>query len=243
MTWIALRISLLLPSIAMLPRRKSTNVAAEYVSPTSGSLGGRRPLDIATNQQTFHALTTETLRSESPQSETSSQPQATPSISSRAQTSPRLPPGPSGLRRKSTQRKTYDTYASALEEQVPASPQSPSTMPIPGPLFPQAPGNPPRQPAPGGGVGGFATAATSHYDSRKNTADYNYRFDTMASARSDSSGPPQYESAAVTGGIHAKVWPTYNRISKEVDDKMLEKSNSDLDVLLIFVSPVPGRDR
>ena len=81
----------------------------------------------------------------------------------------------------------------------------------------------------------------SHNDPHHNTADYAYRFDTMPSVRSDS-GPPQYESAAVTGGIHAKVWPTYNKISKEFDDKKLEKWNSDLDVLLIFVSLVFGRD-
>ena len=72
-------------------------------------------------------------------------------------------------------------------------------------------------------------------NSYRNTVDYAYRFDTMHSLRSNSD-PPHYESEDVTGGIHAKVWPTYNRISKEYDDKMLEKWNSDLDVLLIFVS-------
>jgi len=81
----------------------------------------------------------------------------------------------------------------------------------------------------------------SRNDPHQNTAAY--RSYTMASARSDSSGPPQYESAAITGGIHAKVWPTYNRISKESDEKMLEKWNSDLDVLLIFVSLVFGHGR
>ena len=241
---IALRTSLLPLSVVMLPRRNSTNVAAEHVPPTNGSIRGRRPLDIASNQQTFRALTTGTLRSESPQPETSPQPQATPSISSRAQASPHLPPGPSGLRRKSTRRITCDTDASyTLEEQAPTPPQSQSTIPIPDPPLLQAPGNPPsRQPAPADGVGGFTTATPFCYDLRHSTADYNYRFDTMASARSDSSGPPQYESAAVTGGIHAKVWPTYNKISKEFDDKVLEKWNSDLDVLLIFVSLVFERD-
>ena len=63
----------------------------------------------------------------------------------------------------------------------------------------------------------------SHDTSYRNTAD---------------SDPPHYESEDVTGGIHAKVWPTYNRIAKEYDDKMLEKWNSDLDVLLLFVSVV-----
>jgi len=68
-----------------------------------------------------------------------------------------------------------------------------------------------------------------------NTADYTYRFDTMASFRSNS-GPPHYESADISGGIHANVWPTYNKISQEFDEKRLAKWNADLDVLLIFVS-------
>ena len=68
-----------------------------------------------------------------------------------------------------------------------------------------------------------------------NTADYTYRFDTMHSVRSDS-GPPHYESADISGGIHANVWPTYNKISQEFDEKRLAKWNADLDVLLIFVS-------
>ncbi|KAF9653873.1 hypothetical protein BDM02DRAFT_3086272, partial [Thelephora ganbajun] len=47
--------------------------------------------------------------------------------------------------------------------------------------------------------------------------------------------PPHYESADISGGIHANVWPTYNKISHEFDDKRLAKWNTDLDVLLIFV--------
>ena len=50
------------------------------------------------------------------------------------------------------------------------------------------------------------------------------------------SGPSHDESANISGGIHADVWPTYNRISQEFDQKRLVKWNADLDVLLIFVS-------
>ena len=238
----------------MLPRRNSANVTSDHVSPrpTSGSFAGRQPLSIATNQQTFRASTFETLETESPQSETSPQPQATPSIPPRPPAFPQLPPRVSGLRRQSTRHNTYDTYATVYEEHVPASSQPPSIMPMPGLPFAQASGHPPptpmrpQQPAPGGGVGGFAAAIPfrhdpSRNDPRHNTTDYTHRFGTMPLARSDSS-PPQYESAAVTGGIHAKVWPTYNKISKEFDDKKLEKWNSDLDVLLIFVSLVLESD-
>ena len=245
----------LLLSVVMLPRRNSANITSDHASPrpTSGSLSGRQPLTIATNQQTFRASTAGTVETESPQSEISPQPQATPSIPPRPPAFPQLPPRINGLRRQSTRRNTYETYASAIEEHVPASSQPPSFMPMPRPPLSQVserlPPTPMRypQPVPGGGVGGFAAGTPFHHDPSRNaphrdTAGYTYRFDTMPSDRSDS-GPPQYESAALTGGIHAKVWPTYNKISKEYDNKRLEKWNSDLDVLLIFVSAVFGRSR
>ena len=71
------------------------------------------------------------------------------------------------------------------------------------------------------------------------TADYPYRFDTMPSPRLDS-GPPYYRSADISGGIHANVWPTYNKISQEFDEKRSAKWNADLNVLLIFVSITIG---
>ena len=54
---------------------------------------------------------------------------------------------------------------------------------------------------------------------------------------------PDDELADISGGVHAKVWPTYNKISQEFDEKKLNKWNEDLDVLLIFVSPVLGGGR
>lgn len=232
----------------MLPRRNSTNVVTPGPAsprPTSGPFVGGRPLSVATDQQPFHASTAEMLETESPQSE--APPQAAPPIPPRPVSFPHLPPGVSGLRRKTTRHNTYDTYPSLPEEQIPTSSQPLSIVPIPSPMVPQISGLPPptpmrpRQPAPGGGIGGWATATPTYHDSgsrdssHRNTGVYNYRFDTMPAPRPDSD-PPHYESADVTGGIHAKIWPTYNKISKEFDDKRLEKWNSDLDVLLIFVS-------
>ena len=231
----------------MLHRRSSTNVTPDQTSPrpTSSSFSSRRPLSVATNQQAFRAHTAE-VETESPKSEIS--PQATPPIPPRPVSFPLLPPGFGGLRRQSTRQNTHDSYASALEEYDPVTSRPPSIPPIPSPPFPQIPGHPPptpprhrQQPAPGGGIGGFAFSSSqrgpSRGDSHHNTADYTYRFDTLSSSDSD---PPHYESEDVTGGIHAKVWPTYNKISKEFDEKRLDKWNSDLDVLLIFVSLMVG---
>ena len=49
------------------------------------------------------------------------------------------------------------------------------------------------------------------------------------------SGPARRETAGVSEGIHAGVWPTYNKVSQEFDEKGLRQWNDDLDVLLIFV--------
>lgn len=57
------------------------------------------------------------------------------------------------------------------------------------------------------------------------------------------SGPPDYDPADISGGTHASVWPTYNEISEKYDEKKLAKWNTDLDVLLIFVSLAPAGGR
>ena len=49
-------------------------------------------------------------------------------------------------------------------------------------------------------------------------------------------GPTRYETTGVSGGIHGGVWPIYNKVSQEFDEKGLKQWNDDLDVLLIFVS-------
>ena len=104
-----------------------------------------------------------------------------------------------------------------------------------------------RRPAPGGGVGGFASIPSPHYESshdnsRHNTADYTHWFDPTSSTHSHSSSPT-YEAAGVSEGVHAEIWATYNKVSQEFDEKRLKKWNEDLDVLLIFVSLVVKGDR
>jgi len=56
-------------------------------------------------------------------------------------------------------------------------------------------------------------------------------------------GSPRHEAAAISEGIHAGIWPTYNKVSQEFDEKRFKRWNEDLDVLLIFVSPVIDPDR
>ena len=214
----------------MLPRRNSTNVTPIHAPPRpGGSVGGRRPLSLVTTQQAFRASTALTVEIESPVSETSPQEH------------PPMPPRPGiGLRRQSTRRNTHETFRSALEENAPSRPPSMPTITMPQISEPPPPTpTRPRQLAPGGGVGGFTPIPSPYQESSgdypHNARGYTYRFDTMPSPRSDS-GPPHYESADISGGIHAKVWPTYNKISQEFDEKRLAKWNTDLDVLLIFVS-------
>ena len=231
------------PLLVMLPRRNSTHTTPSHVPPhlASGSVGGRRPLSLVTAQQAFRASTALTVETESPVSEMSPQEQAPP-MPPRPTSFPHLPPGNGGLKRRSTRRDTYETCRSAPEEND--QPQLPS---MPMPTIPQISEPPtptptrPRQPAPGGGVGGFTPTSPYHGSNRDyshhNTGYYPYRFDTMPSPRSDSD-PPHYESADISGGIHAEVWPIYNKISQEFDEKRLDKWNKDLDVLLIFVSLV-----
>lgn len=223
----------------MLPRKRSTGPGPSYTlqSPTSTS-GVRRPLNIVTNQQPFRASTAQTIETESPQSEKSPQGTSdTPPMPPRPSAFPQLPPRSGGLRRQSTLLDTYETFSPALE-----FPQPPNFMLMHGPPPPQTPVYPPtpmrsRQPIP---VGGFAAASSPLHGpgreySHQYTGDYTYRFDAMPSPHSDSD-PPHYESADISGGIHANVWPTYNKISQEFDEKTLSKWNTDLDVLLIFVS-------
>ena len=231
----------------MLPRRNSTTPGLGQASPrpTSGTSSGRRPLSLFTEQKLPRQSMAQTVETESPQSDTFPQDTpTTPPIPPRPSSHfPQLPPGNSGLRRQSTRRNTYESFSSAPEN-LPQS-QSPNIFPMPAPLLPQSSTHPPPTPivfhpsAPGEGIGGFAAAFSprrglSREYFRQPTADYPHRFD-MPSPHSDS-GSPHYESADISGGVHADVWPTYNKISQEFDEKNLAKWNTDLDVLLIFVS-------
>jgi hypothetical protein len=224
----------------MVPRRRWTNPNSGYASPRqmSGSLGGGRgrPLSLVTNQKFFRANTVQ-VETESPKSETFPQDiQIAPAVPPRPlqPPSPELPPR-TGLRRQTARRNTYEPFA--LDS--PSQSHTPNVMPMPTPHIPHSPMDPPalspvrsRQPAPGEGVGGFTY-------SRQYTAD-NYRLNSMVPPPSDSI-PPHYKPADVSGGLHADVWPTYNKISEQYDQKRLSKWNTDLDVLLIFVSLTLGR--
>lgn len=226
----------------MLPRRRSTNVTPTFVlpPPTSGFANGRQPPSLITNrQQLFRASTTRTIdETESPVSEIESQdipPAPAPSVSF-----PRLPSSNSGLRRGSARHSPHETHPSVLEDVPPPQPQDTTLSPTPpAPQISEHPSTStrPHQLSPGGVVGSerVPSSQPSRDFSRHSTADYPYRFDTMPSLRSDS-GPARCEPMGMSEGMHAGVWPTYNKVSQEFDEKRLKRWNEDLDVLLIFVS-------
>ena len=104
-----------------------------------------------------------------------------------------------------------------------------------------------RQPAPGGGIDGFTSIPSPHDEPsrdhpRHKTVDFTRGFDPKFTTHSDSN-PPHFETAGISEGMHAGVWPTYNKVSQEFDEKRLKKWNEDLDVLLIFVSLVVMGDQ
>ena len=183
---IASRTSPFSPSSCCL--RDPKNIAPNCVPPrlTGGSIGGRRPLNLVTNQQPFRASTVQVVRTESLVSETSSQ--ESPTMSPGPATLPHLPPGSNSRNLDGDRLDTppMKPIASASEERNP--PQPLNTAPI----------NSPR-PDP---------------------------------------GPAQHEPAGTSEGMHAEVWPTYNEVSQEFDEKGLKQWNDELDVILIFVSLV-----
>ena len=221
----------------MSSRRNSTNITPGRTPPrsTSSSIAGTRPLSLVATHQAFRISTarmpeTESLESEIPPQELSPVPPPRPVPSSY------LPPGNSGLRRQSTRRGTHETFRPTLDEHNPSRPPSMPVATTPQ-LSEPSPSIPTHRLAPGDGNVCSAPVTSPQRESSLDysTADYTYRFDTMPSPRLDS-GPPHYEPADISGGIHAKVWPTYNKVSQEFDEKRLAKWNADLDVLLIFVS-------
>lgn len=223
----------------MLPRRNSTNPTTGRVSPRpgSGSTGGRRPLSLITTQQVFRASAAFTVETESPVFEASPQ-ESLPKLPPRPTSFSHLPPANSGLRRQSIRCNSYETFRSALED-VPSRPPSMPTATLPAPQISASPAQArSQQLAPGDGVGGFKSTSPPYRGlPHHSTADYDYRFHTMPSSRLDSD-PPHYASTDLSGGVHAKVWPTYKKVSQEFDEKRLTKWNNDLNVLLIFVSSV-----
>ena len=215
----------------MLRRRDSASADPGDVPPrptSASSFGGSPSLSLVINQRPFRASTAETQETESSQSEI-------PTI-------PPRPPPPS--------RPLPSIYTSPLEEQSPPPSRLPDTVPISTPQFsqfpqlPQIPVHPstPTQPIQPSDdfVGGFRVGSPFQHEpnrDHRNTADHTHLSDQTPSFPLNS-GPPHSKSVNVTGGIHTKVWPTYNKISQDFDEKLLKKCNSDLDVLLIFVSLV-----
>lgn len=227
----------------MLPRRRSTNVTPTFALPqrTSGFADGRQPPSLITNrQQLFRASTTRTIDEiESPVSETD-ESQGIPQVPTPPVSFPHLPSGNSGLRWGSARHGPHETNPSTPEDVPPTQPQNATVSPTPpAPQISEHPSTSsrPHQLSPGG-LAGSERVPSSHPSrefSRHSTADYPYRFDTMPSLRSDS-GPARCEPMGMSEGMHAGVWPTYNKVSQEFDEKRLKRWNEDLDVLLIFVS-------
>ena len=222
-------------AFSVMPHRRST----------CGSVSGRLPPSLIANQKTFRADTAQTIETESPKPDTAQQDASiAPPMPPRPPPFPQLLPGNSGFNRRSTRHNTSESFGSTPGPPPQPRPQiaMPTPFPFPQPIQIHPPFTPvPLHPhVPAEGVTGRSTdLSTQHEYGRehfhKYTADYTNRFDTIPSLHEDSESP-HYESADISGGIHADVWPTYNKLSEEFDEKDLAKWNSDLDVLLIFVS-------
>lgn len=201
----------------MLLRRYTTKpTPSRSPSPLmSGSVRGRRSLNLVTHHQPFCASTAQTVETESFVSEIS--PQYILPVPSRPVSPLQLPPGNIGPKRKKTRHNTQETPCpTPIEEHIP--PQPPNviyTSPVSRTSEPRAS---PTRSHRHGGAGRSASTPKS-------------------TTRSNSSSPP-YEAAGTFEGTHTGFWPIYNKVSQELDEKRLGKWDRDLDVLLIFVSLV-----
>ena len=206
----------------MLFRRYSTKPTPKPIPTrsqsllTSGSAVGRRSLNLVARRQPFRASTAQTVEIEPFASETELR-DILP-VPSRPASPLQLPPGNIGPRRQQTRRDTQGTLCSTLiEEHVP--PQPPNIITTSPVSQTSKPRTSPTRPRRRGGAGRSASTPKS-------------------ATRSDSSSPP-YEAASPFEGMHAGLWPIYNKVSQEFDEKRLGKWDRDLDTLLIFVSLVP----
>ena len=216
----------------MLHRRNSTDSHQSY--------GGRRPLTLISNNRNFGSSA---VNVESPQSgifehDIPPMPPRPMPMPSRPMPLSQLLSGNGRLKRRSTRHNTCETFSSPPNFSNPLN-----SVPISALPHAHTPGHPhsvpvgPQQPF-GEGVGGFTATPLpprgSNNDHR-HTAAYVNRFGTVPSPNPDADFP-HYESADISGGIHAELWPIYNKLSMEFDNKRLEKWYTELDVLLIFVS-------
>ena len=200
---------------AMRPRRNSTGATPRHASPrqAAGSASGKLPLSLVTTQQVFRASTNMTVETESPISETPSLDLPPMPVSF-----PQLSLGIGGIGGQSTWHNTREALHSAVEERTPSRPPSAPMSTIPQISEPLLTPTRPRKLTGDGDVDEFTPIPPPHRGpsrahSRHSTGDYTYRFDKMPSPCSDS-GPPHYRSADISGGFHAKVWSTYNKISQ-----------------------------
>ena len=211
--------------VEMSSRRNSANIAPGRTPPRSAGsfIAGTRPLSLVATHQVFRASTAWMPETEPPESEIP--PQELPPVPPpRPVPSSHLPPCNSELRRQSTRRGTHEAFRPTLDEHDPPRPPS---MPVattpqlsePSPSIPTQ-----HRLAPGDSIVWFppVTSPQHGFSLDYSTADYTYRFDTMPSPRLDS-GPPHYEPADISGGIHAKDWPTYHKVSQEFYEKRLAK--------------------
>ena len=227
----------------MLPRRYSYSTRSApkpaLLQPPSDSFSARRPPSLVTHQQSFHALTAQTIETESFVSET--EPQEIFPVPPQPAPFPPSSPGNSGPGRRNSRHDTQETLWSSVFEEPISQQQLPSVMPMPIPSASQSPKisiSPVRSRRPTHSVGGFAPSPSLHHESssdyfRHSTTDYAHRFDPRFNTNPIL---PHHQTVGLSEGAHAGVWATYNKISQEFDEKRLKKWNEDLDVLLIFVS-------
>jgi len=182
---------------------------------TSGSVRGRRSLNLVTHQQPFRASTAQTIDTKPFASGSETSPRDTLPVPSRPASPLRLPPGNIGPRRQQTKHDTQETLCSTpIEEHVP--PQSPNVIPT-------------------SPVSQSSKQRASSTRSRRRGGAGRFASTPKSVTRSDSNSPP-YETTGTFEGMHAGFWPIYNKVSQEFDEKRLGKWDRDLDTLLIFVS-------
>ena len=222
-------------------RKLNPNPGYTPSRPTDSYVAGRLPLTLVTHKNPFCAAAVQTIETEPPQSETFTPDIPDASMSPRPPSFHQFSPCNSGSKRLPNRTNTDKTLSCDSESLSQSPPPNiiPVPQPDPTPIRPQ-------KPAPGEDVGEFATDPpprhwSGHECPREYTAGYSYRSDTAPSSPSDS-GPSHYRPADISGGPHAHVWPIYNEISQKFDKKLSTKWNDDLDVLLIFVSLIPGGD-
>ena len=191
---------------------------------------------LVTYQEPFRASPNRIVEVEPSQPETFRQDTQNAPVPPRPSLSPLSPP--SNSRRQSVRTDTDKTLSPVSES--PSQSQSPNTIFLPTSI-------PSEKPALGKDVDELVSPPptrhwSGHEYSHQHTADsYTYQFGT-APPPTTNSGPSHYTSADVSGGVYAHMWPIYNRVSQESDQKLFSRWSDDLDLLLLFVSLLLDRN-